>query len=104
MRVKTLAEELPLFRATTGRRLAAGQPSKVWAEHMGTGAHISWSRVHMELGRLGQKGMTAALAVNAQMDLRSAVYYQGQAVARARMNRGQDMMENLLDAAAVTEG
>lgn len=101
MRSKALAEELPLFRATTGRKLAAGQPSKVWAKHMGTGAHISRSRVHTELGRLGPEGVAAALAVNAQIDPRSAVYYQGQAIARAKMTRGQDLMGDLLDAAAV---
>jgi hypothetical protein len=104
MRATALAEELPLFRDITGRMLALGQPSKVWAKHMGTGAHISRSRVHTELGRLGPEGITAALAINAQMDTRSAVFYQGQAVARARVARGQDMMEELLDAADVTEG
>jgi len=103
MRVNAIAEELPLFRDTTGKMLASGQPSKVWAKQLGTGAHISRSRVHTELGKLGPEGVNAALALTAQMDVRSAEFYQGQAVAKARMEQGQDMMEGLLDEAEIFE-
>jgi hypothetical protein len=92
MRADAMARELPLFRDTTGRMLAARHPSKVWAQHMGAGAHISRTRVHTELGQLGPEGVEAALALNAQADARSRRFYQGLAVAAAMIRRGQDLM------------
>ena len=59
--------------------------------------------MHTELGQLGPEGVESALALNAQSDPRSRLFYQGQAVAAAMIRRGQDLMEGLLDAAADTE-
>jgi hypothetical protein len=100
MREIALAQGLPLFRGTTGKMLARTYPSKVWAAHMGTGAHISRARVHTDLGKLGPEGVEAALGLSAQSDPRSRKFYQGLAVAAAMMVRGQDMMEELLDESA----
>lgn len=104
MREDATAKELPLFRDTTGGMLAVGHPSTVWSRHMGAGAHISRSRVHTELGKLGPEGVEAALALNAQLDPRSRVFYQGMSVAMAMVSRGQDLMEQLLDEAANGSG
>lgn len=104
MREDAIANELPLFRNTTGGMLAIGHPSQVWSTHTGAGAHISRTRVHTELGKLGPEGVEAALALNAQMDPRSRVFYQGMSVAMAMVSRGQDLMEKLLDEAANCSG
>lgn len=100
MRERAIAQGLPLFRGTTDTMYARTYPSTVWAAHMGTGAHISRSRVHTELGKLGPEGVEAALALSAQSDPRSRKFYQGLAVAAAMTARGQDMMEELLNEAA----
>jgi hypothetical protein len=97
MRHRAIAEELPLLRTVSGQMLAAGYPSTVWRQHFGTGAHISRARVHTELGQLGPEGVTAALALNAQRDARSAGSYQGDAVAVALRRKGQDMIDVLLE-------
>lgn len=97
MREIALAQDLPLFKGTTGKMLAQTYPSKVWAAHMGTGAHISRSCVHTEVGKLGPEGVEDALALSAQSDPRSREFYQRLAVATAMIARGQDMMEELLD-------
>lgn len=97
MRRRAIAEKLPLLRTVNGRMLATGYPSKVWRRHFGTGAHISRARVHTELGQLGPEGVTAALALNAQRDARSAASYQGDAVAVALRRKGQDMIDVLLE-------
>lgn len=96
MRDRAMAEHLPLFSAVDGRQLAASYPSTVWRKHFGTGAHISRSRVHTELGQLGPEGVDAALALNAQRNARSKDSYQGAAVAEALKRRGQDMIDALL--------
>lgn len=97
MRERAQSGNLPLFRDTTGRMLSTGYPSRVWRTHMGTGAHIARTRVHTELGRLGPEGVEAALALCAQRDPATAADYQAQAVARAKIDRGQAMIESLLD-------
>ncbi|KUF11338.1 hypothetical protein [Pseudoponticoccus marisrubri] len=97
MRDRAMAEELPLFRAVNGRQLAASYPSTVWRTHFGTGAHISRSRAHTELGQLGPEGVETALALNAQRDPRTAAHYHGNAVTAARRRRGQDMVDALLE-------
>lgn len=96
MRRRAIAEELPLFRAIDGRKLARSYPSKVWRAHFGTGAHISRTRVHTELGQLGPEGVEAALALNAQRDPRTAALYQAKAVEIALRQQGQDMVDGLL--------
>lgn len=96
LRHRAMEEELPLFRAVNGRMLAASYPSAVWRTHFGTGAHISRSRVHTELGQLGPEGVDAALALNAQRDVRTAAGYQGKAVENALRRKGQDMVNELL--------
>lgn len=55
LRRRAMEQQLLLFRTTDGRQLAASYPSKVWQQHLGTGAHISRSRVHSELGQLGPR-------------------------------------------------
>jgi hypothetical protein len=97
MRGRSVAEDLPLFRDVDGRMLARSYPSAVWRRHMGTGAHISRSRVHTELGQLGPEGVEAALALEAQRDERSRVHYQGKAVATAQRRQGQVMVDTLLE-------
>lgn len=96
LRRRAMKEGLALFRASNGRMLAASYPSKVWRRHFGTGAHISRSRIHSELGQLGPEGVEAALALNAQRDARTAASYQSAAVEVARRRRGQDMVDGLL--------
>jgi len=100
MREQAMANQLPLFRDTTGGMLAVGHPSNVWSKHMGAGAHLSRTRVHTELGKLGPKAVEAALALCAQSDPRSKAFYQGMSVATAMVKRGQDLMEELLDEVA----
>lgn len=96
MRRRAMEEELPLFRDVDGRMLSRGYPSAVWRRHFSTGAHISRSRVHTELGQLGPEGVEAALALEAQRDPRSAAFYQGKALAAAQRRKGQDMVDSLL--------
>ena len=96
MRDRAFATELPLFGSVDGRMLSSRYPSKVWRAHMGTGAHISRSRIHSELGQLGPDGVDAALALNAQRDESSRKFYQGRAVAAAQRQKGQDMINGLL--------
>ena len=97
MRHRAIASEAPLFCAVNGRMLARGYPSKVWWAHFGTGAHISRSRIHSELGQLGPEGVEAALALNAQRDPRTAAFYQSEAIAVALRRKGQDMVDGLLE-------
>lgn len=104
LRERAMADELPLFRTTTGRMLAAGYPSRVWKTHMGTGAHISRARVHTELAGLGPEGVEAALALCAQRDGRSTEFYEGREAAAGRMRRGQDMIEALMDRTQTDDG
>jgi hypothetical protein len=91
-----MEEELSLFRDVAGHMLARSYLSKVWRVHFGTGAQISRSRVHTELGQLGPEGVEAALALEAQRDERTRVHYQGKAVAAAQRRKGQDMVDGLL--------
>jgi hypothetical protein len=95
LRSRAIVEELPLFRAVNGRQLASSYPSNVWRQHMGTGAHISRSRVHSELGKLGREGVEVALALNAQRNDRTASGYQSNAVDAALRRRSQDMVDEL---------
>lgn len=97
MRRRSSAGDLPLFRDVDGRMLARSYPSTVWRKHMGTGAHISRSRVHTELGQLGPEGVEAALALEAQRDERSRLHYQGKAVLTAQRRQGQVMIDTLLE-------
>ena len=97
MRHRAIASEAPLFCAVNGRMLARGYPSKVWRAHFGTGAHISRSRIHSELGQLGPEGVETALALNAQRDPRTAAFYQSEAIAVALRRKGQDMVDGLLE-------
>lgn len=97
MRRRAIAQELALFSDTAGRMLARSYPSRVWRTHFGTGAHISRSRVHTELGQLGPEGVEAALALEAQRDPRTAGSYQGRAVEAALRRKGQDMVDALLE-------
>ena len=96
MRTRALTEEAPLFRDVDGRQLARSYPSRVWRQHLGTGAHIARTRVHSELGQLGPEGVETALALNAQRDPRTAASYQSAAVEAALRRRGQDMVDGLL--------
>ncbi len=96
MRRRAIAKEMPMFGAVNGRLLSSGYPSQVWRTHMGTGANISRSRVHSELGQLGQEGIDAALALSAQRDESSRLFYQSNAVAKAQRRKGQDMVDGLL--------
>ncbi|SFB14927.1 hypothetical protein SAMN05421688_3251 [Poseidonocella pacifica] len=97
MRPRAMDQQLPLFRDVDGRMLARSYPSKVWRTHFGTGAHISRSRVHTELGQLGPEGVEAALAIEAQRDPRTAAHYHGKAVSAAKRLRGQEMVDCLLE-------
>ncbi|WP_340110602.1 hypothetical protein [Pikeienuella sp. HZG-20] len=97
MRRRSMQEESPLFQHVNGRMLSRGYPSTVWRTHFGTGAHISRSRVHTELGQLGPEGVETALALGAQRDPRTTNHYHGEAVAAAQRRKGQDMVDALLD-------
>ena len=103
MRAQAEAEELPLFRHHTGRQFKETYFYGVWKKHMGTGAHISRTRVHSELGKLGPEGVRSALALCAQRDPRTAAAYQSEAVSRALREKGQDMIDALLTEAAALE-
>ncbi|WP_306131915.1 hypothetical protein [Roseivivax marinus] len=96
MRDRAIASSEPVFRDVAGRMLAKGYPSTVWRTHTGTGAHISRTRIHTELGQLGPEGVSAALALTAQRDARSQQFYQGKAVAAAQRRTGQNMIDDLL--------
>lgn len=96
MRAQAIDEGAGLFRDVSGKMLSKGYPSSVWRKHFKAGAHISRSRVHTELGMLGPEGVEAALALNAQRDPRTAAFYQGEALSRVRMKRGQDMLDELI--------
>lgn len=96
MRGRALGKKLPLLRDVDERMLARSYPSKVWRTHFGTGAHISRSRIHSELGQLGPEGVEMALALCAQGDPRTSNSYQSDAVAVAQRKRGQNMIDGLL--------
>jgi len=86
-----------LLRDVDGRALAAKYPSSVWRAHMGTGAHISRTRIHSELGRLGPEGVEAALALCAQADFATRKDYQSSRVQEALIERGQEMVDGLFE-------
>lgn len=96
MRARLTEERAFLFRTSAGRALARSWPSKVWREHLGTGAHISRSRIHSELGRLGPEGVDAALALCAQADPETRRHYQSSRLHDALMSQGQDLVDRLL--------
>ncbi|MCO8146385.1 hypothetical protein NHN26_14245 [Rhodovulum tesquicola] len=95
MRERAQERRAPLFRKSDGAALSKGYPSTVWRKHLGTGAHIARTRIHTELGKLGPAGVDAALALCAQIDPESRLFYQGKAVAAAQMARGQELVEGL---------
>jgi hypothetical protein len=96
IRQRAITGEAPMFGGVDGRMLSSGYPSQVWRVHMGTGAHISRSRIHSELGQLGADGVEIALALCAQRDPHTSSIYQSNAVAVAQRRRGQDMIDGLL--------
>jgi hypothetical protein len=97
MRARAYERQLPLFRKTNGRLLSAGYPSSVWRRHFGTGAHIVRTRVHSEFARLGPDAVEAGIALTAHKDPRSKEEYRSSAAGARAQERGQDMIEALLD-------
>lgn len=97
MRERAQQRRDPLFRKSDGAVLSKDYPSTVWRKYLGTGAIISRTRIHTELGKLGPVGVDAALALCAQSDPKSRLFYQAKAVAEAQMARGQELAEGLFE-------
>lgn len=97
MRARACEGHLPVFRATNGRILSASYPSSVWRGHFGTGAHIARTRVHSEFALLGPEAVEAGVALTAHKDPRSKEEYRSSAAGARAQERGQDMIEALLD-------
>lgn len=92
-RVPSLVEKLRVAAEQSCRRLflkGDGTPpqrsfvSVVWSAHFNTGNHIARTLVHDALGKKGIAGVAEALALCAQRDPRTALYYQTRALADAR--------------------
>lgn len=96
LRDQSTAKQITLLRDVSGKSLSRQYPSTVWRMHMGTGAHIARTRIHTELAQLGPEGVDMALALAAQRDARSSFAYQTAQVERARREKGQEMIDELL--------
>jgi hypothetical protein len=97
MRTRAFEGQLPVFRTTNGRILSAGYPSSVWRRHFGTGAIIVRTRVHSEFALLGPEAVEAGIALTAHRDPRSKEEYRTSAASTRARERGQDLIEALLD-------
>lgn len=97
MRARACEGQLPVFRTVDGRILSAGYPSSVWRRHFGTGAHITRTRIHSEFALLGPEAVEAGIALTAHKDPRSKEEYRTSAASVRAQERGQDMIEALLD-------
>ena len=87
--VKTLRAEAeksrrPLYLKGDGMPPMRSFVSHVWSVHFNTGNHIARTLVHDTLGKKGVEGVAEALALCAQRDPRTALYYQTRALADAR--------------------
>lgn len=74
----------PLFLKANRKPPSERFVSNVWRAHFGTGNHISRTLVHDTLGKKGVAGVAEALALCAQRDPRTALFYQTKALADAR--------------------
>ena len=85
-KLRTEAERArrPLFLKGNGKPPMRSFVSHVWSVHFNTGNHIARTLVHDTLGKKGVEGVAEALALCAQRDPRTALYYQTRALADAR--------------------
>lgn len=74
----------PLFLKGSGKPPMRSFVSHVWSVHFNTGNHIARTLVHDTLGKKGIEGVAEALALCAQRDPRTALFYQTRALADAR--------------------
>lgn len=85
-KLRTEAERArrPLFLKGNGKPPMRSFVSHVWSAHFNTGNHIARTLVHDTLGKKGIEGVAEALALCAQRDPRTALFYQTRALADAR--------------------
>lgn len=74
----------PLFLKGDGKPPMRTFVSRVWSVHFNAGNHIARTLVHDNLGKKGVEGVAEALALCAQRDPRTALFYQTRALADAR--------------------
>ena len=82
----------PVFVKACGTGVGYGYVSDIWRRHLGTGAHISRTRVHTELARLGPEGVEMALALCAQRSPKSAEKYHAESVKLCSLERSNDAL------------
>lgn len=92
--LRTEAEETRrlLFLKGNGKPPMRNFVSHVWRAHFNTGTHIARTLVHDALGKKGINGVAEALALCAQRDPRTALYYQTRGLADARRVQALDTL------------
>lgn len=85
-KLRTEAEQAhrPLFLKGNDKPPMRSFVSHVWRVHFNAGNHIARTLVHDTLGEKGIEGVAEALALCAQRDPRTALFYQTRALADAR--------------------
>jgi hypothetical protein len=84
LRTEAEGTRRPLFLKGNGEPPIRSFVSNVWKAHFNTGNHIARTLVHDTLGKKGVEGVAEALALCAQRDPRTALFYQTRALADAR--------------------
>jgi hypothetical protein len=84
LRAEAERDRRPLFLKGNGKPPMRSFVSHVWSVHFNTGNHIARTLVHDTLGKKGVEGVAEALALCAQRDPRTALFYQTRALADAR--------------------
>lgn len=97
LRNAALQRRDPVFPKSNGGMRSPDSLAARWRFHVGTGSIISRTRVHTLLGELGERGVQAALSLCAQSSVRTAVWYQAEALARRRMTQSQELVDVLIE-------
>lgn len=84
-REDAIDNSLPVFAKANNDDMSDKRIKNIWYRHLGCGMHITRARIHTELGKLGAKGVETALILCAQIDKKTAQYYQGRAMHDAHL-------------------
>ena len=92
LREACMRSSRPVFVKACGTGVGYGYVSDIWRRYLETGAHISRTRVHTELARLGPEGVEMALALCAQRSPKSAEKYHAESMKLCSLERSNDAL------------
>jgi hypothetical protein len=92
LRAKALQEKSYLFRHADDRKMSSRRVAYIWDRHIGCGPTMARTLVHTELGKLGSKGVSQAMAMCAQRSRQTAKFYQHTSMADALLRKSNDTL------------